>query len=102
MTAVSLGYGFFITEPNAHKLLKCNICGAKCRVKRNLPAKSGWIATMGGAGKPHDVFHCPKLKKKWHDKAIDLVMEIEETPSKRLAKLMKKDLKDLLREHNIN
>lgn len=95
------GYGFFITEPNAYKSLECNICGAEYLVERNLPAKSGFISAMARMDKPRDEFSCPNLEKEWHEQAVQLVMEIEKTPSKRLAQLMQQDLEDVLNENKI-
>jgi hypothetical protein len=94
------GYGFFITEPNAYKSLECNICGVECLVERNLPAKSGFISAMARMDKPRDEFSCPNLEEEWHEQAVQLVMEIEKTPSKRIAHLMQQDLEDLLHENN--
>ena len=96
------GYGLFVTEPNAYKSLECNICEAECLVERNLPAKSGFIAAMGRMDKPRDEFSCPNLEEEWHKQAVNLVLEIEKTPSKRLAQLMQQDLEDLLHENNIH
>jgi len=93
------GYGLFVTEPNAYKSLECNICGTECLVERNLPAKSGFIAAMGRMDKPRDEFSCPNLDEEWHKQAVNLVLEIEKTPSKRLAQLMQQDLEDLLKEN---
>ena len=95
------GYGFFITEPNAYKSLECNICGAECLVERNLPAKSGFISAMARMDEPRDKFSCPNLEEEWHGQAVKLVMEIEKTPSKRLAQLMQQDLEDVLNENKI-
>ena len=98
------GYGLFTTEPNAQKSLECNICGAECLVKRNLPVPLGFIAAMAGLDKPRDKFYdefsCPNLKEKWHKQAVKLVKEIQKTPSKRIAQLMQQDLEDLLHENN--
>ena len=47
----------------------------------------------------HDEFVCPHTDVAWHEQALQLKISIDESPSKRLAELMKADLEDLLREN---
>ena len=47
----------------------------------------------------HDKFTCPHLEEAWHEQALELVQAIENTPSKRLAELMRLDLEDILRDN---
>ena len=56
---------------------------------------------MARMDEPRDKFSCPNLEEEWHEQAVQLVMEIEKTPSKRLAQLMQQDLEDVLNENKI-
>lgn len=47
----------------------------------------------------HDYFFCPHSEEGWHKQALALVHAIEEMPSKRVARLMRMDLDDILQEH---
>ena len=47
----------------------------------------------------HDEFVCPHTDEPWHEKALQLAIAIDDTPSKRLADLMRADLQDILNEH---
>jgi hypothetical protein len=60
-----------------------------------------FIAPVGRTHDVWDVFTCPHAGKAWHEKAVELAVAIDETPSKRLAALMKQDLEDLLRENGV-
>ncbi|HPH98167.1 MAG TPA: hypothetical protein PKW33_18555 [Anaerolineaceae bacterium] len=92
-------YDLFYETPGTVNEKNCPICGALCHVKRNVITASGYVAAMAHAVSPYDVFTCPNAETPWHDKAVRLVQEMEETPSKRLADLMRLDLEDLLKEN---
>ena len=47
----------------------------------------------------HDEFVCLHTDEPWHEKSLQLAIAIDETPSKRLADLMRADLQDILNEH---
>ncbi|MCY7333731.1 MAG: hypothetical protein LH649_14000 [Pseudanabaena sp. CAN_BIN31] len=93
------GYDFFITKPNANETFDCNVCSTECDVKRNVDGFSGFIAAMARLSEIHDEFTCPNVNQEWHEQAVRLLMEIEKTPSKRIAALLKLDLEELLEEH---
>jgi hypothetical protein len=57
---------------------------------------------MTGNHTRHDSFRCPNIGKDWHDKAVKLVMAINDTPSKSIAAIMNKDLEDVLQQHQSN
>lgn len=94
------GYDFFQTEPNTVKEIKCKVCGAICNVKRNEYGPTSWITAMANKKQHHDEFTCPNAEKEWHEDALDLLEEIEETKSKRVNKLLKQDLQELLETHS--
>ncbi|MBI4184732.1 MAG: hypothetical protein HY521_12130 [Proteobacteria bacterium] len=93
------GFDFFISEPNSTDEMFCRVCDSKCRVTRNVFGPTGFASAMAKQFRVHDEFVCPHTDKPWHDRALQLAIAIAETPSKRLAALMKADLDDLLREN---
>lgn len=95
------GYDTFFEEPGKFPERECQVCGSICEVERNRLGPTGWAEAMGGHAHLHDFFYCPHAKKDWHEQALELVQEIEETSSKRLSTLLQQDLNDLLAEHGI-
>ena len=93
------GYDSFYLEPDSQDEMVCKVCGTTCHVERNVIGPTGWVEGMAGRGHWHDKFQCPHRNAAWHKKALDLVMEIEKTPSKRVAELMQLDLDELLQEN---
>lgn len=92
-------YDVFYTEPNTVDEMFCKVCGTRCEVERGLFGPTSWAEAQAEGGHWHDRFICPHSCKPWHETAVDLYFEMEETPSKRIAELMRLDLEDLLREH---
>ena len=92
-------FDFFISEPNSTDEKFCRVCGSKCRVTRNVFGPTGFVSAMAKRFRSHDEFVCPHTDEPWHDKALQLAIAIDETPSKRLAELMRADLHDLLEEN---
>lgn len=95
------GYDVFFTEPGQAAGMTCRVCGTICDVDRNALGPTGWSMGMSSAKVLHDHFKCPHSEKEWHLKALELVIEIEQSPSKRLIDLMKLDLEDLLKENAV-
>jgi hypothetical protein len=95
------GYDVFYTEPSVSDEIECKACGATCGVKRRITGPTGHLSAMSDNHTLHDSFHCPNIGKDWHDKAVKLVMAIEDTPSKSIATIMNKDLQDTL-QHKSN
>lgn len=95
------GYDVFFTEPGQAADMTCAVCGTRCTVIRNAIGPTGWASAMGGSEVLHDRFECPNSDEEWHYKAIELMIEIEKCPSKRLIDLMKLDLEDLLKENGV-
>ena len=93
------GFDFFISEPNSTDQRSCRVCDSQCRVTRNVFGPTGFISAMARQFRLHDEFVCPHTDEPWHDQALQLAIAIDETPSKRLAKLMREDLDDLLQEN---
>ena len=95
------GYDYFIADPGTEEK-HCRVCGTKCEASRNVYGPTGFAAAMAQDVRLHDMFVCPHAGQVWHDQALRLVLAIEDTPSKRVASLMKQDLVDLLQEHGIS
>jgi hypothetical protein len=94
------GYDLFLTDPGSVKEMYCHVCHNQCKVTRNVYGPTSFVAAMAKKYRYHDVFECPHRDEEWHEQALRIVLAIEESPSKRIAELMKLDLEDLLREHN--
>ena len=96
------GYDVFFTLPNTadHKL--CKVCNSECNVERNVLGPTGHLSAMTGNHTRHDSFRCSNIGKDWHDKAVKLVMAINDTPSKSIAAVMSKDLQGVLKQHSLN
>ena len=90
-------YDVFFREPGTVDEIRCRVCGTKCNVKRNEYGPTCYASAVGGFSRLHDLFTCPHAEKRWHELALDLVETIDETPSRTLARLMKLDLKRILR-----
>lgn len=93
------GFDFFISEPNSTDEKSCRVCGSKCRVTRNVFGPTGFISAMAKHFRAHDESVCPHTDEAWHERALQLAIAIDETPSRRLADLMKADLDDLLQQN---
>ena len=96
------GVDVFYTELGVSETMECRVCGSLCNVKRNATGPTGHLAAMTGNHTRHDSFRCPNIGKDWHDKAVKLVMAINDTPSKSIAAIMNKDLEDVLQQHQSN
>ena len=92
-------YDLFIGEVNCGGERQCRVCGTKCRATRNVFGPTGFVSAMAKRFNYHDEFVCPHTDEAWHEQALRLAIGISETPSKRLAELMRADLEDLLREN---
>lgn len=93
------GYDVFFESLATVSKHTCQVCGTECIVERNCVGPTSWTAAMGKSEVLHDYFYCPNTGKDWHEQAIALALEIETTPSKRIAALMQLDLLELLDEH---
>ena len=92
------GYDLLFTAPGEVGEMACKVCGTTCTVDKNCYGPTGFAAAMGGLSCKHDLFECPNKDFRWHEQALRLVIELEKTPSPRIAALMKKDLEEIL--HN--
>ena len=91
----------YLHSPGTVEARHCEICGAVCDVRRDVETYTGMISAMAKKSVRADVFSCPRQEADWHRQAVQLVDAIAETPSPRLAALMKLDLNDLLTAHPV-
>lgn len=96
------GYDVFFENPGEIQERICQVCYTLCEVKRNQNGPTGWAEAMAKRGHLHDYFYCPNIHKPWHENALKIVLAIDETPSKRVAALMREDLIELLADHDIH
>ncbi len=91
------GYDFFVTPVNARETMYCKVCGTQCQVQREVKGPRNWLEAMGRVEVLHDEFTCPHALESWHEQALDLLQEMEQTASQKLRSIMQKELTDLLR-----
>lgn len=96
----SKGLDTFFHKPGEIQEQNCLVCGSICLIQRNRVGPTSWASAMAHKSTPHDSFFCPHIDEEWHQHAKKLVFAIENTPSKRIAELMKLDLEDILKEQN--
>jgi hypothetical protein len=96
------GWDHFTPEPGKKKKMFCRVCKEKMDVKRNVKGATGWAEAMSVAhgkseGHLHDTFSCPLAQEDWHNQARILKERIEKETSRLVAKLLKKELKQVLK-----
>ena len=96
-----LGYERFYVMPQTAEEMSCRVCGSKCLVRREVHGPREFVTVTQKVHDVWDVFTCPHAGKAWHEKAVELAVAIDETPSKRVGALMREDLEDLLRENGV-
>ena len=93
------GYDSFCAKANSGEERICRVCGTMCTVWRNVYGPTGIISAMAKHSTYHDDFVCPHTDEEWHEQALRLAVSIDETPSKRVAALIKTDLDELVHDH---
>ena len=94
------GYDFFVAEANSGEDRVCLVCGEECLASRNAYGPMGLVSAMSKRSARHDRFVCPHADEEWHKKALRLKIAIDETPSMRIAEIMKSDLAFILPERS--
>ena len=92
----SVGANCFILSPGEVGSVNCNVCNTKCQVERNVQGIKVKYISGTGLDVTHDKFYCPNSDKTWHKKAVSLFEESQKTVSKRISRIIKKDLEDIL------
>jgi len=66
----------------------CRTCGDAMDVERNVLGPTSYVEALHKREKKHDHFTCPNWQEDWHEQAIALKQEIENTVSHSLTKLL--------------
>ena len=90
--------GYRWAEPGKVTSATCKVCGADCRIDRNLHGPTNHASAIGGLKHLHDHIWCPHAGSAWHNQAVELKREAETTPSPTLAAIIRSDL-ETLRQH---
>jgi hypothetical protein len=94
MTIHNEGYRW--AEPGKVASAVCKVCGAGCRIDRNVFGPTNHASAIGGLKHLHDHIWCPNAGAEWHNQAVELRREIALTPSPTLAAILRSDLKTIL------
>lgn len=92
------GLDYFTAKPGEIKIQECGVCGERCDVLRNNNGPTSWSEAMAKKSHRHDEFRCPYTEYPEHKQALQLIKLIDNTPSKTLAEIYRKDLEDALDE----
>lgn len=95
------GFDIFFAKPGTVSEKYCEVCGTLCAVRRDVVGPTSFASAMAQRHTLHDQFACPHGGQAWHERALRLAQAIEESPSPRVAAMMRQDLEDLLREHGL-
>lgn len=96
MSTYNSGISIFFRTPGAVEQMRCAACGAVCTVRRDTETYTCMASAMAKRKSRVDEFSCPHVGADWHQQAVQLVEAIAETPSRRVAALIRQDLEDLL------
>lgn len=92
-------YTYFFENPGEVMQRNCLVCDSVCLVKRDQLGPTSWAGAVAKVSTPHDYFYCPHQDEDWHKQALELLLAIEKTPSKRMAGMMEQELSDLIRKN---
>lgn len=93
--------GYRWTEPGKLTNASCRVCGAECRIDRNVLGPTNHASAIGGIKSLHDRICCPSSGTDWHNQAVDLRRLAEATPSPTLAAILRSDLEALLQRRPV-
>jgi len=91
------GYDTFFEKPGKIDKKNCEVCGTECNVKRGVMGATCFAQAVGGGRSLHDYFYCPNNEQKWHEKAVEMKMELNDTKSPSLRKIIQKDIDELIK-----
>lgn len=94
-----LGYDIFFEKPNSNKSHTCNVCGTATTVEVAVKSHNSMIHALSKPPEEFDIHRCTYTNEEWHNTAYKLIKAIEETPSKTIAEIMRKDLLEILEQH---
>jgi len=94
-------YDAFNRKAGAVDKMECKVCGETCDVERNRFGPTSYASAMAKQKIKHDHFSCPHINKPWHEQALGLVQEINDSHSPSLKKIMKKDLVKIIEQKKV-
>jgi hypothetical protein len=86
--------------PDANEVIDavyCRTCGDEMGVEPEVEGATGFAEAMAGRSHKHHFYTCPNVEANWHVQVIRLRKEIQETASAALAKIMQKEIKQILK-----
>ena len=86
----------FILSPGTGHEINCNVCNSRCLVQRKVQGIKVKYVSGTGLDDTHDKFYCPKSNEGWHEEAVSLYLESQNTVSTRISNIIREDLRDLL------
>jgi hypothetical protein len=96
------GYDIFLVSvgPEDQHLdsCDCRVCDTRCNVQRDVVGPMSWAGSIAGCKTKHDMFTCPHSNEQWHDHALSLLKAAEGMPSPTIEKIMRKDLKAIVKK----
>jgi hypothetical protein len=72
-----VGYDLFFTASEEVPRIHCRVCDSLCVVRRGIYGPLNWRDYNRKIYKYHDSFACPHSTQPWHNRALDLVRQIE-------------------------
>jgi hypothetical protein len=96
------GWDYFTAAPGSVDEARCRVCGEVMADRRGVVGPTSWAHAMAIAagvrgGAPHDAFACNFSGEAWHWQALALKEQAEETPSKRLERLLLEEAAEIVR-----
>lgn len=91
------GWDHFTPDPGKQKEMFCRVCKEKMDVERNVNGPTSWAESMGKGKHAHDVFSCQFAQEDWHNQARVLKQRIKDETSQTIAKMLKKEVKHILK-----
>lgn len=91
------GYDSFFPDPGTVDKIECKVCGAVCKITRNVDGATGYAESVSGGTHLHDYFTCPYSDEDWHSQALEIAIEITRCPSPTLRLMMQDDIDHIVK-----
>lgn len=85
-----------VNEVPPGEVVNCGVCGDAMNERRNVLGPRGYASALAGSKSLHDEFECPNRESDWHVQIVKLRRKIEETPSSKIADLLKTEVLEIL------
>ena len=90
-----LNYDYFVNSESGKETC-CRVCGDKTTFIPDNYGPTSFASSLAKKYSIHDVNICPNIETEWHEKALKIVIEIENTASPSLKEIMQKDLEEII------